>query len=91
MTALRILGFLAGGLFIALALLLFAATTSAGGGAASAGVLLAVLPLALGAGLVFAAAKAGSRPCPRCGVGVKRGSTVCPTCDFDFSTQFRSA
>jgi hypothetical protein len=24
------------------------------------------------------------RDCPACGVGVKRGLTVCPTCNFDF-------
>jgi hypothetical protein len=26
-----------------------------------------------------------TRPCPRCGKGVKRGLVVCPTCGFDFN------
>lgn len=31
-------------------------------------------------------ASAGTRPCPRCAIDVKKGLVTCPNCGFDFGT-----
>jgi hypothetical protein len=50
-------------------------------------IVLAVGLIVIGVLLGWAAvAIGGSRPCPRCGKGVRKGLVVCPTCGFDFGT-----
>jgi hypothetical protein len=42
------------------------------------------LPGALGLAITWVLTRPNTRPCPRCGLGVQRGLTECPTCGYLF-------
>ena len=49
--------------------------------------LILALAIAIGAAVALVRLRGvGTRPCPRCAIGVKKGLVQCPNCGFDFST-----
>lgn len=50
------------------------------------GIVVVILVLRLLAGGINWLFTSSSRPCPRCGEGVEKGTLDCPHCGFDFRT-----
>ena len=86
MKPLRVLGFIGGGLLLAVGVFPFVWAAIEGINVVSFGALIYVAVALIGIGLLVAAGKAkAGRPCPQCGKTVKLGLVTCPTCNFDFT------